>query len=126
MAHQATVTSTPQASQAYAGNSPKTADASAQYLGTTPELAAEMAHLTDTTRRHNRVHDLLLESYRSITDNSAGISQSSNGYVEQMQNLNRNIAALNTIYEIQLKSISGQLDSIDRVKPRHKRNPRHV
>lgn len=112
---QATVTSTPQASQAYAGNSPKTADASAQYLGTTPELAAEMAHLTDTTRELNRVHDLLLESYRSITDNSAGISQSSNGYVEQMQNLNRNIAAINTIYEIQLKSISGQLDSIDRV-----------
>ncbi len=32
-----------------------------------------------------------------------------------MQNLNRNIAGLNTIYEIQLKSISSQLESIDRV-----------
>lgn len=35
--------------------------------------------------------------------------------VEQMKDLNRNIAGLNTIYEIQLKSISAQLDTIDRV-----------
>ena len=32
-----------------------------------------------------------------------------------MESLNRNIAGLNTIYEIQLKSISSQLESIDRV-----------
>lgn len=32
-----------------------------------------------------------------------------------MTSLNRNIAGLNTIYEIQLKSISSQLDNIDRV-----------
>lgn len=35
--------------------------------------------------------------------------------VRQLQDLNRNIAGLNTIYEIQLKSISSQLDTIDRV-----------
>ena len=33
----------------------------------------------------------------------------------QMENLNRNINGLNTIYEIQMKSISTQLDNIDRV-----------
>ena len=32
-----------------------------------------------------------------------------------MEALNRNIQGLNTIYEIQLKSISSQLDAIDRV-----------
>ena len=32
-----------------------------------------------------------------------------------MEMLNRNISGLNTIYEIQLKSISSQLDNIDRV-----------
>ena len=32
-----------------------------------------------------------------------------------MEDLNKNISGLNTIYEIQLKSISSQLDSIDRV-----------
>ncbi len=43
------------------------------------------------------------------------MSANSQGYVAQMENLNRNIAGLNTIYEIQLKSISSQLESIDRV-----------
>lgn len=32
-----------------------------------------------------------------------------------MQALNHNIGGLNTIYEIQLKSVSSQLDAIDRV-----------
>ena len=59
--------------------------------------------------------ETLLGSYRAITENSENITQSSTGYVEQMENLNRNIGGLNTIYEIQLKSISSQLDSIDRV-----------
>lgn len=35
--------------------------------------------------------------------------------VKQMQDLSRNIAGLNTIYEIQLRSISGQLDNIQSV-----------
>ena len=43
------------------------------------------------------------------------ISDHSGDYVEQMQTLNRNIQGLNTIYEIQLKSVSSQLDAIDRV-----------
>ena len=43
------------------------------------------------------------------------ISDNSGDYVEQMQTLNRNIQGLNTIYEIQLKSVSSQLDAIDRV-----------
>ena len=58
---------------------------------------------------------MLLASYRAITENSDNINQSSTGYVEEMQSLNRNIAGLNTIYEIQLKSVSSQLDSIDKV-----------
>ena len=57
----------------------------------------------------------LLQSYKAITDNSEGIKDSSTGYVEQMQSLSHNIAGLNTIYEIQLKGVSSQLDSIDRV-----------
>lgn len=36
-------------------------------------------------------------------------------YIEQMGNLNLNLRGLNTIYEIQLKSISSQIDTIDRI-----------
>ena len=85
------------------------------YLDQIAGMAEELRHLQETTRSLNTVSDTLLESYRAITENSENITRSSGGYVEQMQALNRNIQGLNTIYEIQLKSVSSQLDAIDRV-----------
>lgn len=90
-------------------------DATQLYLAQITEMTNELRHLQDTTRSLNKVSDVLLESYKAITENSANITESSRGYVEQMQDLNRNIHGLNTIYEIQLKSVSSQLDSIDSV-----------
>lgn len=89
--------------------------ATQQYLAQMEAISDEMRHLRDTTESLNKVSDVLLESYRAITENSDNITRSSTGYVEQMQDLNRNIGGLNTIYEIQLKSVSSQLESIDRV-----------
>lgn len=89
--------------------------ATQQYLDQMANIAAEMEHLRSTTAALNEVSDVLLDSYRAITENSENITRSSTGYVEQMQSLNRNLTGLNTIYEIQLKSVSSQLDSIDRV-----------
>lgn len=85
------------------------------YLDQVSAMAEELRHLQETTRSLNNVSDVLLESYKAITENSENITRSSTGYVEQMQGLNRNIQGLNTIYEIQLKSVSSQLDAIDRV-----------
>jgi gliding motility-associated protein GldL len=90
-------------------------DATQTYLDQISAMSEELRHLQETTRSLNNVSDVLLESYRAITENSENISRSANGYVEQMQGLNRNIQGLNTIYEIQLKSVSSQLDAIDRV-----------
>ncbi len=90
-------------------------DATQLYLTQITDMTNELRHLQDTTRSLNEVSDVLLESYKAITENSENITRSSKGYVEQMQDLNRNINGLNTIYEIQLKSVSSQLDSIDRV-----------
>ena len=78
-------------------------------------ISEQMEKLKETTEALNNVSNVLLESYRAITDNSDNITESSAGYVEQLTSLNRNIAGLNTIYEIQLKSISSQLDNIDKV-----------
>lgn len=89
--------------------------ATQQYLDQMAAISDEMMRLRETTQALNNVSDVLLESYRAITENSENITRSSTGYVEQMQDLNRNIGGLNTIYEIQLKSVSSQLDSIDRV-----------
>lgn len=89
--------------------------ATQEYLTQIGGIAEQMNRLRETTSALNQVSETLLSSYRSITENSENITQSSSGYVTQMENLNRNIGGLNTIYEIQLKSISSQLESIDRV-----------
>ncbi len=89
--------------------------ATQQYLDQMASIASEMQHLRDTTSALNEVSDVLLQSYRAITENSENITRASQGYVEQMQNLHHNIGGLNTIYEIQLKGVSSQIDSIDRV-----------
>ena len=90
-------------------------DATQQYLSQMASISEQMERLAATTTALNQVSETLLQSYHAITDNSENITQSSTGYVQQMESLNKNISGLNTIYEIQLKSISSQLDSIDRV-----------
>lgn len=89
--------------------------ATQQYLDQMAGIASEMQRLHDTTAALNQVSDTLLSSYKAITENSEAITRSSQGYVEQMQALDKNIGGLNTIYDIQLRSVSSQIDSIDRV-----------
>lgn len=79
------------------------------------EAAAQMDALKATNEALAKAAEALMASYGEIAGHSDEIRRDSAGYVEQMQSLNRNLAGLNTIYEIQLKSISSQLDSIDSV-----------
>ena len=90
-------------------------EATQKYLEQLSGMSENMERFSQVTHSLTDVSDTLLNSYKSITDNSDGINQNSRGYVQQMEMLNRNISGLNTIYEIQLKSISSQLDNIDRV-----------
>ena len=85
------------------------------YLNQMASVTTDMRRLQENTNALNHVSEVMLDSYKAITENSESISRSSTGYVEQMEALNRNIAGLNTIYELQLKSISSQIDAIDRV-----------
>ncbi len=90
-------------------------DATQQYLSQMATISEQMQRLGETTTALNNVQQTLLSSYQAITSNSENITENTNGYIEQMESLNRNVGGLNTIYEIQLKSISSQLESIDRV-----------
>ena len=85
------------------------------YLEQLSAISNQMEQFKRATESLTQVSNVLLDSYRNITDNSDNITSHSQGYVTQMEDLNRNLAGLNTIYEIQLKSISSQLDNIDRV-----------
>lgn len=89
--------------------------ATQSYLEQLSLIAQQMDQLRQTTSALNQVSETLLSSYQAITDHSANISGNAEGYVNRMEDLNRNISGLNTIYEIQLKSISSQLQSIDGV-----------
>lgn len=89
--------------------------ATQQYFQQMSSISEQMQKLSETTRSLNEVSEVLLNSYRAITDNGERISENSKGYVDKMEDLNRNISGLNTIYEIQLKGVSSQLETIDRV-----------
>lgn len=89
--------------------------ATERYLSQMSAIAEQMEQLRHTTESLNNVSTVLLDSYRAITENSASITENSRGYIDRMNDLNRNLGGLNTIYEIQLKSVSSQLESIDRV-----------
>jgi hypothetical protein len=90
-------------------------EATQQYLDQLSAMSENMERFSSVTNSLTDVSDILLKSYQSITDNSDGISHSSRGYVHQMESLNRNIQGLNTIYEIQLKSVSSQINAIERI-----------
>lgn len=90
-------------------------NATQAYLAQMNAISEQMEILRATTESLNSVSAVLLESYRAITENSASVTENSRGYIERMADLNRNLGGLNTIYEIQLKSVSTQLESIDRV-----------
>ncbi len=91
------------------------AETTKDYMEQMAAITEQLHTLRDTTEALNEVSSVLLQSYKAVTENSENITRSSEGYVEQMQDLNRNITGLNTIFEIQLKSVSSQLDAIDRV-----------
>lgn len=90
-------------------------EATQKYLEQLSGISEQMERFSKVTQSLTNVSDTLLNSYKCITDNSDGISNNTQGYVQQMEQLNRNVSGLNTIYEIQLKSISSQIESIEHI-----------
>jgi gliding motility-associated protein GldL len=90
-------------------------DATQKYLDQLSGMSGHMDRFSKVTHSLSDVSETLLDSYKHITDNSDGITRNSQGYVQQMELLNRNLTGLNTIYEMQLKSISSQINSIEHI-----------
>ena len=77
----------------------------AENLGKASELAEA------TTRFVEAIQGISLQ----MGELQQAMTSGSTGYAEKMADLNRNLAGLNTIYEIQLKNVSSQLETIDKV-----------
>lgn len=86
------------------------------YVDRMAAISEQLQQLHETTRSLNEATSTLLAGYRAMSGAAdEAVAGSPENYVEQMQALSRNVSGLNTIYEIQLKSVSSQLDAIDRV-----------
>lgn len=90
-------------------------EATQQCMSQLNEMASNMQRFGEVTNSLTDASSVLLDSYQQVVNNSENIQSNSYGYIQQMESLNRNISGLNTIYEIQLKSISSQIDTIERI-----------
>ena len=75
----------------------------------------ELSKIKELTEATNRFVDAIEGISKQMGELNETMSAGSGGYAERMAELNRNLAGLNSIYEIQLRSVSGQLEAIDRV-----------
>ncbi len=90
-------------------------DVTKEYLDKLSGMAENMEKFSSVTNDLTNVSETLLGSYRTITDNPDGVTENSKGYVNQMDALNQNVAKLNHIYEVQIQSISSQMEAISRI-----------
>lgn len=79
------------------------------------KAAEELSKITELAEATNRFVDAIDNISKQMSQLNETMSAGSGGYAERMSELNRNLSGLNTIYEIQLRSVSGQLEAIDRV-----------
>lgn len=99
---------TPVAGGNVSGNAPLVASGN---IGVTPEQADQV---TAATQKYvNQLNDISA-SLEKLSAAMSGVGNNDN-YAEQISQLNRNIQGLNTMYEIQLKSVSSQLSTIEEV-----------
>ena len=82
--------------------------------GDVDRLKAGIEKLTDSVEQLAKVSELS-GSMQQTFNRMQSLVDTSVNYQQEMENLGRNIAGLNTIYELQLKGISSQIDTIDRI-----------
>lgn len=80
-------------------------------VGVTPEQADQV---TEATEKYVKQLNEISQALGKLQETMAALETTTN-YAEQMATLNRNVQGLNTIYEIQLKSVSAQLGTIEQV-----------
>lgn len=81
-------------------------------------LSAGITSLGEAAMQLSRIAEVsngMMESYQSMAGDYEALSRNSHQYMQQMESLARNVSGLNTIYEIQLKGISSQIDALDRI-----------
>lgn len=55
----------------------------------------------------------LLASYNGITENMTTVQSNTKQYVEKADAINKNLSAINSVYEIQLKNVQSQAEAVE-------------
>jgi hypothetical protein len=101
------------------GGGASSAGASAGVVsGVSDEGVGKLVQMTENMEKFAKVTESLSkisDALQIIIGKSDSIGGNTQGFVTQMEALNRNIAGLNTIYEVQLKGISGQINTIEHI-----------
>lgn len=96
-------------------NSIQVVETSQEYVDQLGQMSENMSKFAKVTDSLGSVSETLLQSFQTIIDNSEGLNNNTAGYINQIEALNRNLTGLNTIYEIQLKGVSGQINTIENI-----------
>lgn len=85
-------------------------DSFAKNLETASNAAAQFA-----TKQQNldAASNALLASYSGITENMTTVQTNTKVYVEKAESINKNLGAINSVYEIQLKNIQSQTEAVE-------------
>jgi len=85
-------------------------DSFAKNLETASAAASQFA-----TKQQNldAASNALLASYSGITENMTTVQANTKVYVEKAESINKNLGAINSVYEIQLKNIQSQTEAVE-------------
>lgn len=86
-------------------------DSFAKNIETASNAAAQFA-----TKQQNldSASNALLASYTGITENMTTVQANTKIYVEKADAINKNLGAINSVYEIQLKNIQNQAEAVEK------------
>lgn len=79
------------------------------------EAIDRLGEATAQLSRIGSVSGEMSQRYEHMALDQAALSQHSTQYLAEMESLARNVTGLNAIYELQLKGISSQVETIDRI-----------
>lgn len=94
------------------------APATPQEAGELGRLSEAIDRLQESISQLTRIGSLSSEAsqtYQHLALAPEAMAKHTADYVEQLASLARNVTGLNALYELQLKSISSQIDTIDRI-----------
>lgn len=93
----------------------------ATQIAASPVISASTADMTaemeEATKSYVEQLHTLTEVLNKVADQSTRLTRDS----EEMENLNRTLTGINSIYEIQLRSVSSQIGTIDQINEQTKR-----